>query len=80
MEESIQSRKYERLSVQEMKQEVLSHIYFERGIPFTLFMILRNPERLLNIYLNEDRRRVFNPFRFLLIGVAVSRSKIGRIQ
>lgn len=55
-----------------MKQEVLSHFYFEKGFAFTLFMMLRNPERLLSIYLNEDRKRVVNPFRFLLVGVAVS--------
>lgn len=72
MENSLQPQKYQRLSIQEMKQEVLSHFYFEKGIAFTFYLMLKNPEQLLSIYLNEDRRRVFNPFRFLLIGVAVS--------
>lgn len=72
MENSIQPQRYERLSIQEMKHEVLSHFYLERGIAFTFFMMLKDPERLLTIYLQEDRRKVFNPFRFLLIGVAVS--------
>lgn len=72
MENSLSPQKYERLSFQEMKQEVLGHFYFERGIAFTFFMMLKNPERLISIYLNEDRKKVFNPFRFVLIGVAVS--------
>lgn len=72
MENSIPPQKYERLSVQKMKQEVLSHFHFEKGIAFTFFMMLKDPERLVDIYLNEDRRKVFHPFRFLLIGVAVS--------
>ena len=72
MENSIPPQKLERLSVQKMKEEVLSHFHFEKGIAFTFFMMLKDPERLVDIYLNEDRKRVFNPFRFLLIGVAVS--------
>ena len=72
MENPIQPQNYERLSVQEMKKEVLSHFNFEKGIAFTFWMMLKNPKQLISIYLNEDRKKVFNPFRFLLIGVAVS--------
>lgn len=72
MENALNPDSHKRLTVREMKKEVLSHFYFERGILFTFWWMIKNPQKLLYIYLNEDRKKVFNPFRYLLVGVAIS--------
>lgn len=72
MENALKPQPRNRLSIKEMKEEVLSHFYFEKGILFTFWFMLKRPEELLSIYLDGDRKRVFNPFRYLLIGVAAT--------
>ena len=61
-----------RLSVREIKNEVLCHFYFEKGLLFTFYHMLKQPEKLISIYLDGNRKKVFNPFRYLLFGVAAT--------
>jgi len=61
-----------RLSIKEIKREVFSYFNFEKGLLFTIVFMLKKPDRLIALYLHENRRMVFNPLRYLLLAVAVS--------
>src|SRR5690606_32993100 len=61
-----------RLSITEIRNEVLSYFNIEKGLLFTIIFMLKRPERLIALYLNENRRMVFNPLRYLLFAVAIS--------
>lgn len=61
-----------RLSITEIRNEVLSYFNIEKGLLFTIIYMIKRPENLIALYLNENRRKVFNPLRYLLFAVAVS--------
>ncbi len=61
---------YPRLTLNEIKNEICSHLYLEKGLLFTFWNMLKSPAHTLNIYLYENRRKVQNPFRYLIIAVA----------
>lgn len=72
MENTLPTNPHSRLTVKEIKNEVLCHFYFEKGLLFTFYNMLRQPGKLVSVYLDENRKKVFNPFRYLLFGVATS--------
>ncbi|TRO67424.1 DUF3667 domain-containing protein [Christiangramia sabulilitoris] len=61
---------YPRLTLKEIKDEICSHLYLEKGLLFTFWNMLKSPANTSNIYLYEDRKKVQNPFRYLIIAVA----------
>lgn len=72
MEKILPNGPHNRLTTREIKNEVLCHFYFEKGLLYTFLYLLKHPEKLILMYLNEDRKKVFNPFRYLLFGVAAT--------
>lgn len=63
---------YPRLSISEMKDEVLGFFYLEKGLLFTFVYMLKKPAETIELYLRYDRKKVQNPFRYLFIAVAFS--------
>lgn len=63
---------YPRLTVKEIKNEILSYMCLEKGLLFTLVFMLKKPAKTVSLYLHEDRRKIQNPFRYLIIAVAFS--------
>lgn len=72
MENALPTTQHKRLTTREIKNEVLCHFSFEKGLLYTFAHMLTRPEKLISMYLNEDRKKVFNPFRYLLFAVAAS--------
>ncbi|MEO2063561.1 MAG: DUF3667 domain-containing protein [Christiangramia sp.] len=63
---------YPRLTIDEIKTEVLSHLYLEKGLLSTFISMLKRPSKTVEVYLHGNRRKIQNPFRYLIIGVAFS--------
>lgn len=72
MENHIAPGERERLSIAEIKNEVFSYFYLEKGLLFTFIQMFKAPKFLVDTYLFGDRLRVYNPFRYLFYAVAAS--------
>jgi hypothetical protein len=62
----------ERITNKKLVQDLLSILNLQRGVPYTIWEVIKNPGKTIRTYLYEDRRRYVNSFRTLSIMVAIS--------
>ncbi len=57
----------ERLSEGYLWKDALNNLFnLERGLFFTFYWLLRSPEKVIHTFVDGNRHRYMNPFRFLL--------------
>ncbi|MBX2845077.1 MAG: DUF3667 domain-containing protein [Saprospiraceae bacterium] len=62
----------ERITTKRIIGEILEIFNLERGLVFTFLSIFKKPFELVQTYLYKDRKRVFNPFRYILFAIALN--------
>ena len=67
-----EERTIKRITFTGVISDAISAFNIERGLVYTLKLLLTQPGKLLHLYLNEGRFRVFNAFRLLLLSTALS--------
>ncbi len=67
-----EKRAIKRITIWGVLGDAVSAFNLERGLVFTLKLLVTNPGGLLHQYLNEGRFRIFNGFRLLILTTAVS--------
>jgi hypothetical protein len=60
-----------RLSVNKLWKDLLDAFDIEKGIVYTFYNLLIRPHKAIATYLFEDRSRLINPFRFLVISITI---------
>lgn len=61
-----------RITIQKLVTDVISAFNIERGLIYTIKLLLSKPGLLVHKYLHEGRFQLFNVFRLLLITTAAS--------
>ncbi|NQV52105.1 MAG: DUF3667 domain-containing protein [Flavobacteriales bacterium] len=57
----------ERLSIPYLWKDALNNLFnLERGLFFTFYWLLRSPAKVIHTFVDGNRHRYMNPFRFLL--------------
>lgn len=67
-----EERKIKRVSFGHFISDVFGAFNLERGLVFTFKLLFSKPGYLVQLYLNEGRFKIFNPFRLLLLTTALS--------
>lgn len=62
----------ERITTKKLFGDLLSILNLERGALYTLVETAKNPWRLISSYLYEDRSRIMNSFRLLILIVTIA--------
>jgi len=61
-----------RITLRSLFSEILSVLNFERGVFYTLREMTIRPRTFITSYLDGDRARSVNPFRFLILTTALT--------
>jgi hypothetical protein len=64
--------KIERLSMDRLLESLLEHVHLDRGLGYTVKLLLLRPGQAIQEYLFVDRRRMMRPFTLLLLSVGVA--------
>ncbi len=70
--EVTEKRTVKRVTVRQSFADFLDAFNVERGLVFTVKLLLVKPGKLIRFYLNEGRFKIVNAFRLLIITTAVS--------
>lgn len=62
----------ERITVKSLAHELADIVNLKKGVPYTLFQILRNPGKAIKNYLYHDRTKMVNSFKLLVLVVTLS--------
>lgn len=62
----------ERITFQKIGRSILSVLNLERGIFYTILVLLTKPGEAIETYLKRDRKKLVEPVRFSLVVLAVT--------
>lgn len=62
-----QEKKVNRITFSQFGNQVLQYFNFEKGILKTIRLLVLNPGEHIHAYLDYDRKRLMNPFKFYVI-------------
>jgi len=62
-----QEKEVNRITFSQFGNQVLQYFNFEKGILKTIRLLVLNPGEHIHAYLEHDRKRLMNPFKFYLI-------------
>lgn len=61
----------ERITTKKLVNDLSNLLNLKRGIPFTIWQLIKNPSKAIHTYLTKDRNNFVNSFRMLSLLVAI---------